>query len=91
MKKIFYLLFFISVFNLAQKPVDNAFNNSDNRFSQGENERGAKSEKPVDGDIHTAPGNPGDPVPIDSHIPLLLLSGIIIAAVLTVKQRKTYN
>ncbi|TXF77511.1 hypothetical protein [Chryseobacterium sp.] len=36
-----------------------------------------------------APGDPGDPVPIDSYIPLLLIAGLALAARYAKRQSST--
>ncbi|SEG50563.1 hypothetical protein SAMN05421847_2544 [Halpernia humi] len=91
MKKNFYIVLLLSIFSFAQQPLDHGFENSDNRFSKAENEQAANTKgkaKEGGGPIHTGPGNPGETLPIDNHIPLLLLSGIVFMVVLTLKQRK---
>lgn len=82
MKKNLYIVLLFSVFSFAQQPVENRFSKEENEAAQ------KKAEQPKAGGFQNRGGNPGEPVPIDNHLPLLLLSGVMIIAALTYKQRK---
>ncbi|MGV8914044.1 MAG: hypothetical protein ACOH1X_01210 [Kaistella sp.] len=76
MKKILgvILVMFFSI-GFAQDQPENRFNEAEQEFNQDSNEPTAKG--PV---VAYGPGNPGEPVPIDDYIPLLIIAavGIIV-------------
>ena len=43
---------------------------------------------PGPGEQEEGPGNPGEPVPVDGYIPLLLLSGLFLMVYYQTKKRK---
>ena len=56
-----------------------------------ENEAGQTSSVgPVGGEHPEGPGNPGEPVPIDGYLPLLLLSGAVLVFY-SLKRNKKIN
>ena len=61
-----------------------------NRFAEEENAKLEQFEvdnaKPYKDDLPQGPGNPGDPVPIDSLIPVLILTAVGIITYRSIKK-----
>lgn len=76
-----FLIINVSIFISAQNPALPVFENtfSENRFDHPEN-LAMDQPSQVQQDV---PSNPGDPVPIDGYIPVLL----VVAAALLVSQK----
>ena len=69
MKKLIYIILFsISILTFAQKPP--------NRFEAEEIATALPKEKVIESPIAKNPGDPGDPMPIDDYIPLLVITAI---------------
>ena len=90
MKKIRYLFFIlVSFFATAQSgPNPFAEKASDNTFSKVDSapESEQKSNKPQSAD--SGGGSPGDPLPIDNYIPILVLTAVGMIIYKTFRENK---
>ena len=78
MKKLFaFLLITLFTVTFAQN-TDNRFSNSE--YEQQEQSQSSNSSIPVDNQDE-GPGNPGPPVPINNHLPILFVAAVGIIAV----------
>ena len=85
-----------SVMSLAQFK-ENAFDNESSKMTQEnaisqesafEDQQASASALPPGGDQPEAPGNPGEPVPINGLIPVLIISGIALVVYYKRKNNK---
>lgn len=94
MKK-FFLLLLISCFTVVySQQSTNRFDQEDRSVVEDRSAMGDRSmqnsNEQEGGVLQKGPGNPGDPVPIDTYIPLLLLTAIGFIVYQTRKE-KNFN
>ncbi|UQB68747.1 hypothetical protein [Epilithonimonas zeae] len=97
MRKYLILIYLsLSVMSFAQFK-ENAFDNEQSKVSQEnavnqtsafEEEPTTASALPPGGEQPEGPGNPGEPVPINGFVPVLLLTGIMLAIYYQRKKNK---
>lgn len=88
MKKYFIAIFVVILINMAtaQEAVQNRFEESEHsaaEYTEGKTDATAKGPVTAYG-----PGNPGEPVPVDDYIPLLLLTGVGIIFYTTYRKKQ---
>ena len=90
MKKTLYLFFIlISFFSYAQSgPNPFADKESDNAFNRTNATKDNETEAKKDAAFDPGGGNPGDPVPIDNYIPLLVITAVGIMVYHTHQKKK---
>lgn len=91
--KRFFLLLLIPYFSVAYAQLStNRFDQEDRSATEDRSameDRSMQNTNDQDGDVlGKGPGNPGDPVPIDSYIPLLLITAIGFIIYQTKKDKK---
>lgn len=78
MKKVLiFSIILIGNFGFAQQNSNNVFDNSESNTQQNDVQYSTNSE----------PTGPGDPVPVDNYIPLLIISGIVLTVYATKKKK----
>ena len=97
MRKYLILIYLsLSIMSFAQFK-ENAFDNEQSKVSQEnavnqtsafEEEPTTASALPPGGEQPEGPGNPGEPVPINGFVPVLLLTGIMLAIYYQRKKNK---
>lgn len=92
MKKIRYILFLlISFFSFAQSgPNPFAEKESESAFNKPNATKDNETQVKDNTAFDTGGGNPGDPVPIDNYIPLLIITAVGIMVYHT-SQRKNIS
>lgn len=88
MKKAFSILFFAILF-IAK--AQNSGIQSDNTFNKSE--RGIENANNTNangfGEAGKGPGNPGDPLPINQYVPILILVGVALMTSVKYKKKTT--